>query len=854
MRFCNPKVRAGKTTVRRLDRRVVLPILIVACSYPMSRGAAATAGTDLSSGSGESNVSTSSTQAAQNQTNQLEEIIVTAQKRAENVKDIPISISAITGADLSDQHINGYEDLTRTVPSVSFAAGAGGTGNAVGVGEDFIEIRGVSSTSGSATTGLYLDDTSISGNQQSGIGAVAPMTVDIARVEVLRGPQGTLYGASSEGGTIRFIENQAKLDTYEGRVSTDISATDPAGSGYLGSGTNLLANYQAEGVLNVPIIPEKLAIRVNAAYGYDSGWIDNYSLSGNLQKTDVNKVWRKLARLNALFKATDNLTITGNVFYQLAYQADSPVSDLRDFAYADANSFVIPPPIPSDGLFREHAEVQQYIDDRLFVPSLTVLYTTGYGDFTSVTSLPYRNFHRVSDGTAYDPYYIGNYLETITPNPKNLSVIGTLPSPYIWASSFRTISQEFRFASNTFDVFGMKAHAVGGLYFSNQEESDHSTEPDIGIGAAFQSIYGYGINSAQSPIGAPSDPTFWANDETTDALSKLTIIQYAGFGQFDVDILPTLHAAAGLRYVYADISSWVYNPPHFFSSTVPGQLWLHPGDQTNTAVTPKFSLTYDVTPQANIYTTIAKGYRLGVAQVPAPAPIAPGNVCTLDYQYLGITAPKSSVGPDDLWSYEVGSKMRLLDNSLSIDTAGFDIEWKGIQQEFILPFCGFPYALNVGNARSYGGELQVAYKPKFLPGLTMGLNGSLAHATITQTSVPTVVAVGQHVLFVPEYFLAISGDYRWSIGDNRSAHVRADYDMTGRSNGSYITSNPGYINEPYNTLNGAIGITIGDVDIDLYGKNLTNYHGYIQTPSVNLLVVGYTVPPLTAGLTVRKSF
>jgi hypothetical protein len=114
--------------------------------------------------------------------------------------------------------------------------------------------------------------------------------------------------------------------------------------------------------------------------------------------------------------------------------------------------------------------------------------------------------------------------------------------------------------------------------------------------------------------------------------------------------------------------------------------------------------------------------------------------------------------------------------------------------------------------------------------------------------------VGQHVLFVPEHFLTISGDYRWSIGDDRSAHVRADYDITGRSNGSYITANPGYINEPYNTLNGAIGMTIGDLNIDLYGKNLTNNHAFIQTPTVNLLVVGYTVAPLRVGLSVTKSF
>jgi len=771
---------------------------------------------------------------------QLEEIVVTAQKRAENIKDVPISISALSGQDLADGHVDGYEDLSRTVPSISFAAGGGGNG--VGVGEDNIEIRGVSSTSGTATTGVYLDDTPITVNQNSGIGAVEPLAVDIDRIEVLRGPQGTLYGASSEGGTVRFIQNQAQLDTFEAKVSTDLSGTMRGG-----------VNYMEEGVVNIPVIPGKMAIRGNVAYGDDSGWVDNYSLDGTLQKTGVNDVRHELLRLAATIKPTDDLTIIPDLFYQRNKQSDSPIFEIQDQAFAAGDSFIIPPPVSSDGLYRQHFLVTQYIRDTLFVPSLTLKYKTDFGEFTSISSFLYRDVNRQDDGTDFDSWYIGNYLNLFTPNPKNLSVIGNLPSPIVQPSVYKTPSEEVRFASEPFEIFGMPSHAVAGLFYSDQEEFDRTLERDVGISAAFQKIYGYGINSPQSPIGYPADPLFWENDATDYWHSRQSTSQYASFGQLNVDVLPDLHAAVGMRYVYARVASTVFTSNQFFNTVNANGSPYIVGLQRNYAATPKFSLTYDVTPEANVYTTIAKGYRLGGWDY-EPPPTGPNNVCTMDYKFLGITAPAQGFGPDSVWSYELGSKMRLLGNTLSVDVAGYDIEWSHIQQAFILPFCGFPYALNVGGAESYGGEIQVAYKPQFIRGLTLGLTGNISHATITSSNNPSVVAVGEDVLFVPQYQLTVSGDYRWPINDDMAAYVRVDYDMTGRSHGSYITSNPGYVNNPYGVVNGSVGVIAGDMEYNLYVKNLANDHTLIQTPSLNLQVAGYSVRPLTVGVTVTKTF
>jgi outer membrane receptor protein involved in Fe transport len=133
--------------------------------------------------------------------------VVTAQKRTEDIKDIPFSVSAISGAELLEHHVADYDDITRTLPGIGFQAGPG-------PGLDNIEIRGVSSTSGSATVGVYIDEVSVTVSNSQYDGAVQPKLFDLERIEVLRGPQGTLYGASSMGGTVRFITKQPDLNSF----------------------------------------------------------------------------------------------------------------------------------------------------------------------------------------------------------------------------------------------------------------------------------------------------------------------------------------------------------------------------------------------------------------------------------------------------------------------------------------------------------------------------------------------------------------------------------------------------------------------------------------------------------------
>ena len=193
---------------------------------------------------------------ASSPSNEIATVVITAQKRKEDIRDVPMSVSAISGEQLQAQQIKTVEDLTRNIPNISFSTQGG-----PGLGT--VEIRGVSSQAGAATVSVYLDDVSLTTRNLYSQGTAEPRFFDLQDVEVLRGPQGTLYGASSLGGTIKFISKQPDLKYLSGTTTDTISYTDKGG-----------VNYEAQGVLNLPIISNRLALRIGVMHGHESGYID----------------------------------------------------------------------------------------------------------------------------------------------------------------------------------------------------------------------------------------------------------------------------------------------------------------------------------------------------------------------------------------------------------------------------------------------------------------------------------------------------------------------------------------------------------------------------------------------------
>ncbi len=742
---------------------------------------------------------------------EVPDVVVSANKRNQNLRKVPTSIGVISGKELQEHAIQDYEDISRTLPGISFAAHNG-------AGQDDISIRGISSTVGNPTVGIYIDEVPII-TQNGYEGQAQPRFLDLARVEVLRGPQGTLYGASSEGGTIRFITNQPDLDTYSAAFSSDLSGTLHGG-----------ANADQQVIVNVPVIKDVFALRLAGELLDESGWINNNNkLAGVVPKANTNYDRTGDVRISGKLQASSDLVITPSYYYQNIYQGDSP------------NFF------ENDGLYVQNKQVRETLRDTISLPSLTIDQKLGFGHATSVTSYLQRDIDRQADGTDFNSTAIADFfLDPTYPQftNQNSNILGNSPSPVLFTDRFKTWTQELRLASNV----DQRLRWVFGFFFSDQLWSHLDYETIPGFSNEFQQIYGFDIND--SVLGQPGNPSLWNNDLVYTVYDHNEITQYAGFGQVEFDILPTLHFSFGDRYVAAR-ESFSETGAGFFEIGGAGTAGV-PYKQSAifTAPTPKFSLTYDVNSTTDLYATIAKGFRLGGATTPNT-----NIACVPGLDQLGFVNAPTTYGSDQLWSYEAGLKTLTLGRTLSINLAGYYIDWSRIQESIVIPVCGGAFNYNVGNAVAYGGEVETRYRPHQVPGLTLGVNTGAEHATITSTINAQTAAVGENVLFVPSWSAAAILDYYHPINDRITGFVKADYDWVGPSNGSFTVSDPNYRNPSYGVLNLSAGVELtSGWHVALHAQNLFDNHIIIQRPIINSRVEAYTLHPLTIGLNVSKKF
>ena len=760
---------------------------------------------------------------------QLDEIIVTAQKRSEDVTKVPTSISVVGGDALGSSGIKDYDDLTRAVPGISFAAG--GAGNGVGEGNSVLEMRGISSpTSSVATVGVYLDEMSVT-NGNRYVGASQPVPLDINRVEILRGPQGTLYGASSEAGTIRFIHNRPDLNTFSGFIAGDVSGTEHGG-----------VNYQTSSVVNVPIDPGIFAVRVGGLYGGDSGWIDNYNLDGSLNKRGVNSDITKALRVDGLYQPSELFSAEAQVNYQRVDSKDSPIF------YLGSQTIGYPPVTQVGGLFKQSKEVAEPTADTVLTSNLDLVANLGFADLTSVTSYFWRAMEMITDATFFDNTVLAQAVFPPLPNGNYSSAVALAPVQQFYPVEFQTYTQEFRLSSPSGTNSPLKW--VGGLYFSRSEQSYLNNEPDYSLPAAYQAGYGQPISTQNPILGLPPSAgnSVWINGIYSQNTRTYTY-EYAGFGQIDYDITPKLHFSTGVRYQFTRL---MYDAlTQGFFTAVP----YYKDHSDSFSTTPRFSLSYDLTDTSSAYTTIAKGYRIGGEAGPLPVGNNAADVCLPDYNSFGIssTNPPQDFHPDSLWSYEAGVKSTMANRTLSINADGYYIDWSNIQQSINLPTCGYNFTSNVGDAESYGGELELRYAPPIVKGLKLGLSTSINHSTLTKVFVP-FATVGQDVLYAPSLTANVSVDYEVPLRTDFNGFVHADYDWTGHSHGSFDNALPNYEDLSYGVLNASFGIDTGTLKISIYAKNLLNDHTIIQKPTVNSVTEGYTVRPLTAGITARQDF
>jgi outer membrane receptor protein involved in Fe transport len=327
------------------------------------------------------------------------------------------------------------------------------------------------------------------------------------------------------------------------------------------------------------------------------------------------------------------------------------------------------------------------------------------------------------------------------------------------------------------------------------------------------------------------------------------LAQYAIFGQADWDILPDLHASAGGRYVYAR-ESFTENGGGYFNLGNAGVNSPYNQVARFYAFTPKFSVTYDVTPDTSVYASASKGFRFGGATSPNY-----NTYCLEGFAVAGINgAPPNTYQPDKLWTYELGSKSEALGGALSVNGAAYYTQWSQLQESVIIPICGGEFNSNVGNAEAYGIEGEVNYAVPEVRGLALHFNGNAQHSDITSASTLAPARVGEKVLFVPDWTASFGGDYTFPIDDAFNGFFRVDYEWTGRERGSFSPTDPNFAIQQYSVLNGSVGFTTDGLEVSLYAKNAANDQKIIQHPVINTVFEGYTLRPVTVGVTATKKF
>jgi iron complex outermembrane recepter protein len=703
----------------------------------------------------------------------LEEIVVTADRHVGTVQTTPISITAISGDELRAQGITSASQVGAETPGISE--------HNSGPGQTEFEMRGISSSGGtSPTVGFYLDDIPLTPAAQGLEGKVVidPNLYDINRIEVLRGPQGTLYGSSSMGGTIRLITNQP--DTHEFAASGQVTGSDTQDGG---------ANYGLNAMVNIPLINDQLALRIVGTDNYTSGWIDRIVVNpfplptnggftrGNVlaapvvaDHKDVNWEREESVRGSVLWQPVDGLTITPTVMYQKITQGGPN--------YVDA---------PSPGVSYE-AHYQPYdlnepYSDTFTLTTLPIKYDFDSIEVASITAHYGRNSHLVQDTSEVGEDFLRALFAGGDPG-MTYAIAGPLTS-YETDHTGQT-SEEFRLSSTG---SGPLQWVAGAFY------EDYDAHTLIGTGAVSPSAGAYLI-----PIlGAPS----YFNLAFENILK-----QYAGFGEVSYQMGP-FKATAGLRY---------YSYQQNQNLTQGGGLVTGPGPPTSTTtpssahgVNPKYNLAYEPNKDLTLYVEAAKGFRPGGVNSPPP-----------------VTCPKNALkyDPDSLWSYELGEKARLLDDRLIINSSVYFEDWSNIQQEFT-ELCGVVVAQNAGTAHVYGAELEAT--AKLTDEITLSNGLGLTHAFIAESPPGSAFSPGERVQNVPSVTNTTSIAYTRSILPNYDLVFRATNVYTGDSTDpsfSPITEIPS--RDIANLRLGLVGTN--RLSVFLFVDNVTDKRAYLNDP------------------------
>ncbi len=731
---------------------------------------------------------------------ELQEIVVTATKRAVNIRDVPLSIAAISADDIERRGLVHAEDYLRGIPGVNQVTD--------GYGQSIV-IRGVESSpqyqnfGAGGTTATYFGETptTSSGGWNSG-SSIDIKLVDIERVEVLRGPQGTAFGSSAMGGAVRTIPAAPKLDRFEGSVGIKYSVTSGQGSD----------NNMVQAVGNVPIVENRFAVRAVAYRGEDSGYYRNiagsdpaaqalYASLGALDYAadvdDVGAYYFVGGRLAALYQANEDLKITLSYLTQTNETDGFPIATRPGFDQVVA---LVAPPHVRRG--QRNGSLNYDID----IANAMIDYDLGWANvFATYSHLKSKAVESVNENLEVDY----NLRSTLV-NFRQRGNIG-----------------ELRLATRLEGPWNF----LVGVYTEDTSEDGGYDRYWVGSAAA---DFRYGVAGPQG---------YYLNERTLE--------QRAAFGEVSWKFLPALTLTVGARaYEYErNYQADSVNP-----LTPPGA--FHTDDTSDASGTSfRANLGYKPNENALLFATWSQGFRLG-----RPQPQA-ADYCDVDSDGIidGTSVSVASTGrinSDEVDNVEVGGRFSLLERRLTIDAGIYRMRWSGIPAFVYVPLppqsCGWGYITNAGRALSEGAELQASFQ--VTEAIRVDIGGSYLKARLTDDVPAEGFRAGDPLPGAPKTNANLGVEYGFRIG-GYNASVRADAVSVGEFYGDILRS-PNTRSGDYIKLDASARVAIGNLSVDVFARNLTNEDAFTFRGAYGYVVDSYgsRMRPRTVGVQLGYRF
>ncbi|MBB5986706.1 TonB-dependent receptor [Sphingobium lignivorans] len=784
------------------------------------------------------------------------DIIVTATRQGDvSVNRVPMSIVAQSQELLDQQAVKTAQDISRLVPALRIEE--------VNASSSNISIRGVRSETGSATTGVYIDDTALQARALRGAaaggGVFLPPIFDLERVEVLKGPQGTLYGGSSLGGTVRFITPAPNLRDFTVKARAEVNSVDQGEMGYEGG----IA-------VNFPLVLDRLALRVSGFHRHLGGFIDFKDRRDTSKVVEADANWREqqVFRAALAWEPSDALRITPSFYYARdklnslseVYRSSPGYTTPAFGTYQDAAPAGSPPGTPGRGspLFGRYtgtgpgggllpagyvpppgggivtdipgAEGRSvFIHPEHSYPALVLgpydtIEVTNVGDnYTGpIAREPSGRVNKMYLGSVSMDWDLGPaQIMSVTSYLRDTGE-GAFPAAMISSVSVTAIPG-YHPSVNTSYLFDTVRPITSTFFFDAKREAKSQeirlTYPEDRNGLSFVAGVYYSdartesVNVNISDRSAPREAVFnigqtffpihtaeqIASNNQQEQVQILDETSMALYGEATYALTDKLKVIAGIRFSREDIA---------YSLRTWGLLTNAPfgvgtyveGGTVEKPITPKISLAYQATPDNLFYATASKGYRPGGVQGQAnPA------ICANDMAALNITETPSAFGSDSVWNYEAGAKVRLFNRALQFTGTVFHVQWNKPQTPYRLPTCNFEYVTNIGGAYSRGFDLQGSLRAA--PGLTIDFALGYTDAKFTQDVLTEpnaqgdrslLVGEGMRLLEVPEWTGSVAARYEFRLSPEWRAYAFGAYQYTG----SYVTTlGPGVLSHSPDVFN-----------------------------------------------------